>query len=339
MAQMDGGNPVVRLKVLRNTPLRPLAKRMAWLVGQCEEFHLATAFVSKNAVEDMLSAATEHLPSICFLTGTFGNNTRQATFRRLLELQNQKRLKGRIWRCKAHGDFHEKLYLWRLPDGQGVAWVGSANFTDGGLQAEGELIVEIRGPWDGTDLSVLRRAFEAEWERGKSLSKNFVDTYKESERPVLDLHGTRKVRSGGNVVASAGKERFFVTTVEREADAETVERVGRLLDGSADEWLRHRVASLSNLKRGHRGLVVDNVERKVALVEVTDSAKDGSAFVFAYAPLFQRNAWHPWNSEVRRTLAVSGLGSERKRPRSRWLPETTGLRIAKALYPNRTRDW
>lgn len=312
---------------------------MSALVKQSEEFLVATAFVSAGAVQDFLVTAAEHGPRIRFLTGTFGHNTRQATFARVLKLQQQDKLEARLWRCSAHENFHEKLYLWRLSNGRGVAWVGSANFTDGGMQAEGEFVLEVRGRWDGADLRALRANFEAEWRRGQPISDDFVDGYKEAARPAVDLKrpGKRRGAAKGKVVPSKG--RVFITRIEGVVDDVTEERVQRLLGGTADDWVRHRLKSLSKLRRGQRGILVDNVDGKVALVEVTDTAQDRRFGVFAYEPVFGSRSWLKWSSPVRRSLAAAGVGSEKKRPRTRWVSPAVGAALVKAMYPRRTQDW
>lgn len=331
---------MARLRVLRNTPLRPLANKMRTLVEQCDELLVATAFVSLGAVQDFLvTAATRRQPSVRFLTGTFGHNTRRATFEKLFKLQEKGRLQARVWSCGSHENFHEKLYLWRLPKGLGVAWVGSANFTDGGMQAEGEFVVEIRGKWDGPEILALRRTFEAEWRRGETISQKFVATYKEAERPAIDLNRPRKRRGAPKQKVLPKKGRFFVTSIEAVADDETEERVQRLLGGTADDWMHHAKQRLSKIRVGQRGLVADNVEGRAALVQVTDTARDGAYWVFAFEPLFGSRSWLKWSHALRKQLAAAGLGSDKKSPRSRWIAAERATAIALAMYPRRTTDW
>lgn len=334
------GGFVARLQVLRNTPLRPLANKMRTLVEQCDEFLVATAFVSLGAVQDFLvTAAKRRQPSIRFLTGTFGHNTRQATFENLLKLQEKGRLDARVWSCGSHENFHEKLYLWRLPKGLGVAWVGSANFTDGGMQAEGEFVVEIRGKWDGPEILALRRAFDAEWKRGEPINQKFVATYKEAERPAVDLKKPRKRRGAPKRKVLPKNGLCFITSIEDVADDETEERVQRLLGGTADQWMHHGVQTLSKIRVGQRGVLADNTEGTVALVQVTDTARDGGFWVFAFEPVFGSRSWLKWSSALRKQLAAAGLGSDKKSPRSRWISAERATSVARAMYPRRTTDW
>lgn len=330
---------MARLRVLRNTPLRPLANKMRALVEGCEEFLVATAFVSGGAVQDFLVTAAEHDPRVRFLTGTFGHNTRRATFQKLLRLHDKGRAEVRLWSCATHENFHEKLYLWRQPKGLGVAWVGSANFTDGGMQAEGEFVVEIRGRWDGPELRALRATFDAEWRRGEPISGEFVEKYKEAARPAVDLKRPRKRRGAPRRRVLPSKGRVFVTSIEGVADDETKERVQRLLDGTADAWMHHGLKTLSKVRVGQRGLVADNVDGRVALVQVTDTARDGSYWVFAFEPVFGSRSWLKWSRPLRRRLGEAGLRSVKKSPRPRWVSSATATDLARAMYPRRTADW
>jgi HKD family nuclease len=153
------------------------------LTAQALEFWVATAFVTTNVVNDIIAGGLQSGTRIKFLTGTFGRATRRATFKRLLALAaGTSPLQTRVWRRDGHQNFHAKLYLWRLQQGEGVAWIGSANLTDGGLRNTGEILFEIRDRWDSRVFRTISEAFEQEWQRGVPLSSDFVKGYREAPR-------------------------------------------------------------------------------------------------------------------------------------------------------------
>jgi len=330
------------LKVLRSTPLSPLATRMRALMENCVQFDGATAFVSNDAVQDLIVHALDAGAKVRFLTGTFGATTRKKTFDTLLRLGKKHAIFTRIWNCSLHQNFHAKLYLWRLRNGRGVAWIGSSNFTNGGLQSEGELVVEVAGRWDGASLWRLRAGFEHEWKRGKPLSAAFVGSYEESERNPPDFTAPKRRRHSGST-SSGGKTpkgRFFVTAVHTHLaeGSPTYERVESLLNGTANHWLRHFSKRLGRLRAGQRGFIVDTIDRDVALVEVTDRVRDGRASVFAYMPVLSRSAWKPWNAATRRSVAAE-LGFRGRQPRTRWISSEMARRLTRLLYPRRRVSW
>ena len=326
------------LKLRRNTPLNPLADRLRALLRDCVQFDVATAFVSDDAVSDLIESAVDSGVSVRFLTGTFGSATRQKTFRSLLNLQDAASLQSRIWSCGTHRNFHGKLYLWRLRDGRGVAWIGSANFTNSGLQSDGELILEVTGGWNSSPLKTLRTSFEQEWKRGSPLTDAFVTTYRQAERTPADF----VVRKSAAVIRAHAPFRrrvskAFVVSVRNHIsdDSPTGKRVRTLLGGTADNWLRHFSKKLRKLRPGRRGVVIDTLDKTIAIVEVTDSVRDGSASVFSYVSAFRGADATPWSKKTRRILnGVAGFRDEIA-PRTRFLVSKDFKRLVSTLFPRK----
>ncbi len=202
----------MKTNVLRSSPLKPLAERMRKLAMGCEEFWIATAFVSAEAVDDVMGASLASGARVRLVTGTFGNSTRKATFKKLYDLTNQTKLEALVWVCEAHSNFHGKLYLWRMPRNQGIAWIGSANFTRGGLVNQGEFVLEMRGAWDSGPMKQLRAAFEAEWTLGSPLTAKFLAGYKQAPRPPPDGRPIGGLRRGPGS-RRPQPSRFFAASV------------------------------------------------------------------------------------------------------------------------------
>ena len=129
-----------RFKVLVSTPLTPLSKHMKDRTESAQSLWIATGFTSRAVVDEIAEDALRKGTRVRFITGTFGSQTRRKTFSKLLRLSQKTSLETRIWSCARHRNFHAKLYIWHLKSGGGVAWIGSSNFTDGGLRNEGEVV-------------------------------------------------------------------------------------------------------------------------------------------------------------------------------------------------------
>lgn len=207
-----------QFRVLVNTPGPPLRKRLLELTARAREAWLASAFVNRDVLEEIVEAARKPGCRLRFLTGTFGKQTRRETFKRLLQLTRE-RVHTRIWDCGEHQDFHAKLYLWKL-GGEGVGWIGSANLT-GGLWRDGELMLEVRGDWGAGLLGDLRDAFEAEWKRARELDESFVRSYGEARRAYPEVRtgpaarrrasGGRRAKAAEQQVAGEGEKAFLFT--------------------------------------------------------------------------------------------------------------------------------
>lgn len=99
----------MKLHVLKNRPLRPLADRARTMAECADEVWIATAFVSQLAVDDIVGSAVHAGAQVRFLTGTFGKVTRSRTFEAMFRLSDAGTIRVRVW----HGDYHAKLFLFR----------------------------------------------------------------------------------------------------------------------------------------------------------------------------------------------------------------------------------
>jgi HKD family nuclease len=317
-----------QLQVRTSSPLKPIATRMRELSERCSELLVMSAFVSREALAHVTEAAAERRAMIKVVTGTFGNVTRKVTFRDLLKLAKQKKAEVRIWACLAHRNLHAKLYIWRLANGAGVAWIGSANLTDGGVQNEGELIAEVTGGWDAPAILSLRNAFAKEWSRGTAIDDGFIASYAEAprSRPEPVFKRKRKRRLGPR--PAEGKRPMFVTQANRDIPegSQTYKRIDRLL-GTAENWYLGRGGVLKKARVGDRCLFVDLTDGTIGLVEVVDLAKDGGGIAMAYDTV---DAWYGFNKRTRARLGALGLKLSPKGLRAQWVPKELekGVRAA-----------
>lgn len=305
---------VVTLVVRKNTPLSPLAKRARELSKQSDALWVATAFASDAAVSDVVGSAAVRGATVRFLTGTFGRVTRLRTFKRLSRLGQTNDVQTRIW----DGDFHVKLLLWRRGR-RGIAWVGSANLTDRGLQNEGELMIELTGSWSDARFRALRRGFEEEWHEAQPLDEAFLRRYREAPR-VGHLLRSAGVRAPRGRMAARGRAMLVVTVGHHYSDGSpTVERVDECLGGTADAWYRSPDSDLRLVQRGSYCMLVDVVAATVSVVVATDCVRDQKAWVFSYER-FTRLADRTLGKRLRHILSDLGLTpAKRDSGRSGWI--------------------
>src|SRR5687768_16038316 len=110
------------MRILTSSATSPISAPMADHSAACTEMLVATAFVTDDVIDGVLMEAIERADragaSVKFLTGTFGNATRKRTFKKLLRLADlYEHVSVAIWTAGRGGNFHAKMYVWRMPRG------------------------------------------------------------------------------------------------------------------------------------------------------------------------------------------------------------------------------
>ena len=134
---------------------RFLTKRFVHEFGRCVKLStdvwIASAWVTKSeALDDLLKSGCRAKA----LVGTHGN----ATDPEAIELLTDGGCDVRL--VDGGALFHPKLYLFRRPRAKTVAWIGSANFTGGGLAGNREAILELD---DEEPVSEMETWFKEQW--------------------------------------------------------------------------------------------------------------------------------------------------------------------------------
>ena len=324
----------MKLTTRRSSPLKPLAESARLLCRDADELWVATAFVSDSALSDVVKRALDSGASVRFLTGTFGRDTRLRTFRHLHRMAKATRLEARIW----DGDFHGKLFVWRKGS-SGTVWVGSANLTDRGLTADGELVAEVKAAWESAPIRSLRKGFEFEWNRASLLDEAFLRKYKEAPRTWRLSQGSRRGhRTAPRARPGRRRGAMLVATVHRHyaEKSAAAERVYALLGNTANAWYRSSLLKLRSTKPGDLCLRLDAVDGTAAVVRITDHKRDGRGWVIAHEP-FTTKADPSLNASLRGRLTKAGLRPTRKGFRSAWLPAVEAGQVVEALYGRRLR--
>ncbi|MDX2055013.1 MAG: phospholipase D-like domain-containing protein [Polyangiaceae bacterium] len=318
--------------VLRQSrPLSSLVDAAQEFSSKCDELWVATAFVDELAVKHVIEPAVAADAKVRFLTGTFGHVTRHRTFARLERLVRKGAIAARVW----EGEFHIKLFIWRF-GARVVAWIGSANLTAGGLQREGELVLQLKGMWAETRHKRIRSSFEREWERSRNLDASFLANYKESPRSgwLLD-EASSKPSAGRQLPRIARQGRCLVVVpVARhyEDDSSVVARIAALLGGTAKTWYRGSARALASVKRGHPCLVVDYIDKDVVVGVVTDTKPDGRGHVFAYEQLVRSP--RPLAALKKKHAGIE-LGPATRRVRTQWLDRDSARLVIAEIFGTR----
>jgi HKD family nuclease len=313
-------------KILRSDrPLNPIGDRAALLCRQAEEVFLASGFVTRRAIDVLIKPALERGAMLKLVTGTYGGFNRHAMFERLLSLTAEyPRFEARIWRGDKGGAFHGKLYIWRLPRGRGEAWIGSANFTDGGFTNDGEIMLAEIGRWDAPAVRRLHRAFLTEWKRSVALDQTFLRNYREAGHLPPDAR-QRRPRPTRRKDA-----RLLITNITHHfADDSLVsERINDAFPQPDSNWVRCTRKAAREARLGDQVCVVDRVDNVVYTGPVLRSQADGSAWVIHYRPELECS----WRATSKRALRTAGVTINKSgSPRMTWLDGESGTQLVQSL--------
>lgn len=324
----------MKTEVLTSTPLAHIAKRMHDLTLGCSAFWIASAFLSRGALLLAFDAARKSGASVRVLTGTYGNSTRKQTFHFLVrKIKAVKKHAAKIWNNGSHGNFHAKLYLWKMPDGSATAWIGSANFTDTGLREEGEILLQISGNWSSNTIRRLAKAFCQEWDRAAPITEEFVSNYIQAPRRAVGHEMLKRQRRPpkGLTLPSPAKRKMYMLTISRRLPLRRHTQISKLL--RAPLVVEHFSDRVRKAGRGDYCYLVDTHADAIDLVEVRESGDFDGAYVFAYAPIFEGRRW----SKVSRAVTRLGdLMAEDGDPEDCSLSRKMFNAISIIAYPNRT---
>lgn len=151
--------------------------------------YIASAFLTSASLERIEEALIEaektHNPTeIRLLIGLYQRFTSATSIAKAYKLQEKYPNKFGV-RISRNNRFHWKLYMFTKNSDQRI-YVGSANFTEDGLTASGELSVKITAQTTDQISKSLQHEFNSLWEdRNHSFSPNekFLSDYKKLNNP------------------------------------------------------------------------------------------------------------------------------------------------------------
>ena len=169
-----------------------ILKKFQKYVEQAHGIDLAVAWVTNSSALELLrQQVSQRSLKIRALVGIDANFTQPVALQTLAGFADIRVVKS------AQGIFHPKMYLFHLPDKM-VVWVGSANFTNSGLNNNEELVSEFESSHDEA-----KQWFENRWKSiSASESKRLMNEYEEYWEPVRV----------GNLLASSPEKKISTFT-------------------------------------------------------------------------------------------------------------------------------
>ena len=158
-------------------------------ISESKEVAIASAWMTCS---DALTALLNSPCDAKAIVGIHGNATTPASLQAFISRFHLSNLRivdrGAV--------FHPKLYLFRRQGRSTVAWVGSANFTGGGLETNQELVMQLEG---GRPTAQLEEWFNNLWRtlpssRTAKLLAQYCETWEKPNRYLADIVQTRNRR-------------------------------------------------------------------------------------------------------------------------------------------------
>lgn len=148
-------------------------------LSNCVEFSIATAFIGSSAIDLIEQCLKENnnLKSGKLLVGVYGYFNLKSNFIRLKNLAKTypDKFTVHISRDKF---FHWKFYLFENKTNN-IIFVGSANFTNGGMTGNNELVIKLTDSLKAINNAIekLKSSFVKQWHKSGSISKFPIDFY------------------------------------------------------------------------------------------------------------------------------------------------------------------
>lgn len=165
-----------------------IANKLEQLILEADEFYWAIAWGTKNSLYDALISKRKKIKKVIF-----GTHFYQTDPNLLQQFVNDPQVN--VMGNDAAGTFHPKIYLFKK-DEYAYAVVGSANFTNGGLNKNDEAATYIEGSFGDSFFQDLLSMVEGFWKRGEVIKQDFVDSYRlqhnATERYRRELQRNRK---------------------------------------------------------------------------------------------------------------------------------------------------
>jgi HKD family nuclease len=156
-----------------------------------EQVDIASAFVTPAALTRLKSALAQAQKDsrplkIRLVFGLYRRFTPPQALTKMRQLRRA--FPGKFFvRIARNNRFHWKLYIFRCGNSRRL-YVGSANFTEDGLDASGELSVKITAKASDSIARLLEDEFDALWQNETLLlSKKVSNLYQEVERPPKEI--------------------------------------------------------------------------------------------------------------------------------------------------------
>lgn len=173
------------------------------LLSEAIEVNIAVALCSNYAVN-----ALQNIPKSCKLRIVTGVDL-PTPLEVLRELKSRYKKKARIY---AETFFHPKVYIFRLKNKELVAYIGSGNFTEGGLFNNIEVFYKVK---DQDESRNLLDWFENLFNKSLCITDDFLIEYKEYSRKWAKEENKRKSEIKTLLGEANEKKRLFDSLKEK----------------------------------------------------------------------------------------------------------------------------
>lgn len=147
--------------------VKALDSEILHCIQNAKSISVAAALTNSYGV-DLLSNASK----TCFVRVVVGVNL-PTPVDVLCSLRNKYKNNARIWMDKAF--FHPKVYLFVLKDGTKIGYIGSGNFTSGGMKENIEMAYKVTAP---SECDELQKWFDDIFDKSSEISDTFINNYR-----------------------------------------------------------------------------------------------------------------------------------------------------------------
>ncbi len=148
----------------------------------CNGFSIATAFIDQQAISMLEQSLSKNkaIKKARILIGIYGCFNKKADLETLFDLSKKYAVKIQV-HISRNRNFHWKYYHFTENRKQSI-YIGSANFTSGGMGSNGELLVKHSESMPEKDKGFgrLAKEFDKEFENSRSIKDFSIDEYKEN---------------------------------------------------------------------------------------------------------------------------------------------------------------
>lgn len=154
------------IDVVNESDLRKILKK---LIVECDKINFAVAWGSAGEMSDILIKNKNKFESVVFGLNKFA--TDPELVERLIGVKNAFIVKSR------HGIFHPKIYLFKKGN-EAEAIIGSANFTEGGLERNREACLHIRGAAKEEIFNQIRKELSRHYPLRQKVTSDIARAYR-----------------------------------------------------------------------------------------------------------------------------------------------------------------
>lgn len=169
----------MKISCLSNSGKTNLGNEIDQNLAVCQSFDIATAFISSDTISTLEQFLTGNKTQMRFgrlLTGLYlrFNKKKHLEALKSIAIKLPKRIRIHI---SLDNSFHWKYYNFNLK-GISTSYVGSANFTESGMNNTGEMLLKLKQP---SKQSICNATFEKAWSNSIDIRDINFDDYTEAE--------------------------------------------------------------------------------------------------------------------------------------------------------------